>query len=1582
MKTRIYKIILLFLVLTAASAGAMDVQILQSSDSQLIVEVRFDSIAVHRYVQDGVWYSDVTMPNAGALLEPGKPRLPMTGLMLGIPADSHPTMTILNETTDTRDVGSIALLEEAEHPADAAASGWYPAKAAEIGVDGLIRQQRVLQVSLFPVRYLADKQIAQITRSITLKIDFGAAAAASPATLPDGFESAYSSLLTNYQQSKAWRTAAQIPQPLRKSSALPSTVVKLYVKTDGVYAVTGKELADAGIDLTTIDPQTCALNHKGQPVAIVVEGQADGIFDYQDRVVFIGKHNRGDDTYLSFFSDNNVYQLTWGGGPSLRFSPFLVTPSGDPGSALDLARLTLHFEKDMLYERMVGYAGEQDDHWFWEKLSNEEDYTFPVDLPGLVPEGQLTFKAAFHGLTESRNVKLNHHLLALINDQAIGETWGTNNNPFKFDAPSFQLANTAAPLRLKFHLPLDMPGVFADHVFLNWFEFSYDRRLSAQAGELVFDVELNMEGVRRVRGFANEQVYFLTENGYRLTDYSSRRTSEGAELLLSLSSLLPTRVYAVDAQGLCSVSRLEIDAPSDLKNPSNRADYLVITHRNFQQTAQRLADYRESTGLRTLVVDVQDIYDEFNGGIYDPRSIKQFIKYAFESWSRPAPMYVLLFGDTTYLMDKDAAAESDFTSFMPSYMVNTLSFGMTSSDNYFGAVSGDDDLPDLYVGRLPANTADEAGAMVDKIIAYETRQPAAEWRRHITLAAGNGDFFGMAAQYLADHHLPRWMVVNQLSTDFTSPFFHTTEELISWINQGQSIINFLVHGAGEQIDDAKLFEKDDLLRLNNVDKYGFSVTMSCYIGHFDNPERASLGEALLAIPNKGIMALFGSAGKSYRYADFYFNNALFDGIFRQKRRTLGEITTFAKYDLIAQTRGFFEPVRNFLLLGDPAATLKLPQTEMPLTLSKTVLVEGDHLRVSGKTPGAGTLILTATSGADSVLAEQQIEVSNGKFDVDLLNMTPQLRKKWGGSGGYGRVRAFFSNSEASAVGAQSFSVIRPLLKRFTHLPVSPVGFEPVNFIVEVDPTVVAESGGLQSLTVQWKAGSDLWSDLLMSFGSDGLWKTTSPLSLEEGTTVIYKLLVKNSAGVTTETDASEFAVLYNPDLYTDAPVKWSSAARDLLMFTIKNRGGSDARNIPVKIMNLTRNQPLVERFIVPLVRSRADTTVFIPVPPLSAGSYDLEIVIDPDNSIHEEEESNNRLLKTMNLVTVAEGSNGVLRFFDNDVTLTLPEKSVPQTFSLEVSSIILPDLSKAALASSLTPLKTLTSAQSQLYRLELADSTATTLAPIKVTMGYDPEDSLTALWVSSQGLRLYAWEPRMKLWKGLATTHVAIAGRIAATLPAGLTVFALMASSDHEAPKVSIDVEGQHFADGDVTPVRPTFLISMEDNSGIDVSSEALKLKLDGVEVPPSDYALSFDSQNPRVARLSFMPDVNRSEHELSVAVTDLNANSASRTVRFRIAEKFDVQFVANHPNPFVTETTLAFLIDDLASKVKLDIYTVSGRHVRSFEFTDITGYHEVDWDGADQQGDPVANGVYYLKFVAVKENQRIERIEKLAKLE
>ena len=101
-----------------------------------------------------------------------------------------------------------------------------------------------------------------------------------------------------------------------------------------------------------------------------------------------------------------------------------------------------------------------------------------------------------------------------------------------------------------------------------------------------------------------------------------------------------------------------------------------------------------------MVVDVQDIYDEFNGGMFDPQAIHDFLAYAYAYWTPPAPSYVVLMGDGNYDF-KDNIGMGE-TNYIPPYLADVDPWiGETAADNRYVTVSGNDILP-RYAPRTSA----------------------------------------------------------------------------------------------------------------------------------------------------------------------------------------------------------------------------------------------------------------------------------------------------------------------------------------------------------------------------------------------------------------------------------------------------------------------------------------------------------------------------------------------------------------------------------------------------------------------------------------------------------------------------------------------------------------------------------------------------------------------------------------------------------------------------------------------------------------------------------------------------------------
>ena len=146
-------------------------------------------------------------------------------------------------------------------------------------------------------------------------------------------------------------------------------------------------------------------------------------------------------------------------------------------------------------------------------------------------------------------------------------------------------------------------------------------------------------------------------------------------------------------------------APSGLKSATNRADYLLLAPQAFLAAAQPLLDLRESQGLVTKAVSLEEVYEQFGHGEVSPEAIKEFLEYAYHFWAAPSPRYVLLLGDASY--DPKDYLETGVKDWLPGFPVRT-SYLWTVSDPAYASVNGEDLLPDMAIGRLPAGSVDEA----------------------------------------------------------------------------------------------------------------------------------------------------------------------------------------------------------------------------------------------------------------------------------------------------------------------------------------------------------------------------------------------------------------------------------------------------------------------------------------------------------------------------------------------------------------------------------------------------------------------------------------------------------------------------------------------------------------------------------------------------------------------------------------------------------------------------------------------------------------------------------------------------------
>ena len=460
------------------------------------------------------------------------------------------------------------------------------------------------------------------------------------------------------------------------------------------------------------------------------------------------------------------------------------------------------------------------------------------------------------------------------------------------------------------------------------------------------------------------------------------------------------------------------DAAGNLGDTENGADYILITHRDLGWDGNGdayawltdLVALRQAQGLRVAIVDVQDIYDEFAYGHTTPAALRDFLAYAYGNWTAPAPRYVLLVGDHTY--DYKNINGGGAENFVPAWLAYTDYMGETVTDEYFGRISGDDAVPDLYIGRLPAASAAEAAVMVQKIIDYEQAANTKTWQKDTLLVADNRiedyervfevineDAAGMLPAGMNDParaYLNQYVVARDLTADIQRGF-----------DDGALIINYSGHGGAQLWATERIFDVgnawpryyhdvDDLAELSQADRgrYPFVVSMSCLSGYFAGLgawENPSLTEVLLRAENKGAAATLMPTGKTTTDGQHILNSALFEALFTEDIRRLGPAIAAAKQTLLANGGSYYEQVsETFLLFGDPAMELKVPLPRRPagltaqLTDAATVQLSWNSAQDANGNAVAGYHVYRSTTAGSGFIQLTAVPLTETEFsDADV-----------------------------------------------------------------------------------------------------------------------------------------------------------------------------------------------------------------------------------------------------------------------------------------------------------------------------------------------------------------------------------------------------------------------------------------------------------------------------------------------------------------------------------------------------------------------------------------------------------------------
>lgn len=689
--------------------------------------------------------------------------------------------------------------------------------------------------------------------------------------------------------------------------------IKISVTDNGIYYVDAQDISLLlGISTNKIPSMISqgqlSLSNQGKQVAYLPAANNAGLYFY----------GTGID---SIYTKENVYWIDKGAGtlmPVVKGTGPAPSPEG--GSFTE----TVHFEEDVIPWETL-FNDPNVDYWFWNQIFASSFYTDPArsftfQPLGPAPRTTAVIQVHLFGASDA-GVTNDHHVVVSLNGQSAEGLWSglkphtiTGTFPLQSGENTIMVAATADE------------GVSSSFILIDSFDVTYKRLYDADGDNLFF----------RGEGAPSVTIGGFTSAGIKVFDLTNPLIPKfNTATAIGASSAPGTASYTVSLKPASANTPYLAVASSGIKAASsktaffstlslkqNSADYIVIAPPELVSTAQDLANYRAGQGMKTMVVNLEDIMNEFNYGISSPEAIKKFLSNAYSKWKK-APHYVVLAGDGSSDYKDNLGFGGNL---IPSKMVPT-DFGLAMSDNFLADINGDH-LPEIAIGRLPVVNPDELKAVIGKIKTFERTLGNSSVILVADTPDNGGDFIA-GSEALAGL-FPSGYTVSRINLDDPAMVDAKRAALISAINQGATFFNYVGHAGPDQLSNSGLLSHypypeynpptDDLPSLTNSTILPVMVAMTCGLNNFSDPYQDVLSEALLLKPDGGVAAAWSATGLSDDAQAGILNREFYKAVFSGKK-VLGDAVLQALSAYKKQgTMPFM--MDTYCILGDPALRMR------------------------------------------------------------------------------------------------------------------------------------------------------------------------------------------------------------------------------------------------------------------------------------------------------------------------------------------------------------------------------------------------------------------------------------------------------------------------------------------------------------------------------------------------------------------------------------------------------------------------------------------------------------------------------------
>jgi len=727
--------------------------------------------------------------------------------------------------------------------------------------------------------------------------------------------------------------------------------VKIPVAKDGIYRLTYNDLQAAGFAAS--DYTKIQLFHRGTEQAILINkvsgGSQLGAGDY---IEFYGLKNTGvgdaelykpassqPHQYYNLYSDTASYFLTentqgMAGKRMGQFSEVNVTniPAETFHSDQKLKILASQYSTGR--EFISGYVQntffDVGEGWTGDLIVQNQSVDYLIDNIASVS-------------VSSGSPQLEIQLVGRADLAHSVEIWVGPGSPSRLlTTLNFSGYNTST-----YASPLNWTDISADGkltmsvkgIGANGFE-----RVSASFIKITFPQNFNMSG-------ASEKLFQLSQNVNGKSYVQIQNAPTGVKLFDVTDSIAPVLIGTTVSTTLnavisnTSISR-KLLATKDFITPlikkvsfrqitASAYNYIIISHPllmkpagGYSNPVKAYAVYRaspEGGAYDTLVMDIHQVYNQFNYGEISPLAITKFMAYMVDKGN---PKYLFIIGrglEVKYGYHRNAA--SSFNGFHD--LVPTA--GMPSSDMAFTAgLSSTQFEPAVPTGRISALTPQHVVDYLNKVKEMESASYDHLWRKEVLHLSGGlsiveqgffKNILNAIGQNVDDFYLGgKVSVIAKNTTDIE--FINISDK----VNSGVNLITLFGHSTSSTNDFNIGSPNAPELGYDNKGKYPILLLNGCNGGNFFDPEKR-YGEDWILTPEKGSLGFMANASFGFTdvlsyYTDTFYKVAYRDSTFIHEG--VGDIQKEVVKRMIGGLNEFSDTIRyatqaqQMFLLGDPA----------------------------------------------------------------------------------------------------------------------------------------------------------------------------------------------------------------------------------------------------------------------------------------------------------------------------------------------------------------------------------------------------------------------------------------------------------------------------------------------------------------------------------------------------------------------------------------------------------------------------------------------------------------------------------------